>query len=70
MLSKIVVIALLFFIVISLFMALKSLVRNDQGDKQKVVKFLAWRVGLSALLLVLLGLSFYMGWLEPHGLRS
>ncbi len=70
MLIKIAVIAVLIVIVVSLFGALRSLVRNQEGDKQRTVKLLAYRVGFSALLLVLLGFAFAMGWIQPHGLKG
>ncbi|MBA55858.1 MAG: hypothetical protein CMK89_15495 [Pseudomonadales bacterium] len=70
MLIKIAVIAVLFIILFSLFGALRSLVRNQEGDKQRTVKLLAYRVGFSALLLILLGLAFAMGWIQPHGLKG
>lgn len=68
MFIKIAVIAVLLIIVISLFGALHSLVRNQEGDKQRTVKLLAYRVGFSAVLLLLLGFAFAMGWIQPHGL--
>ena len=64
---KVIIVFVLFAIVFSLFSALRSLVRNQQDDKQKVVRFLAYRVSFSVLLLLLLGLSLYMGWIQPHG---
>lgn len=70
MLIKIAVIAVLFLIVFSLFGALRSLVRNQEGDKQRTVKMLAYRVGFSAFLLLLLGVAFALGWIQPHGLRG
>ncbi|AUM14013.1 hypothetical protein Kalk_16965 [Ketobacter alkanivorans] len=70
MLMKVAVIAVLFVIVFSLFGALRSLVRNQEGDKQRTVKLLAYRVGFSALLLILLGIAFAMGWIQPHGLTG
>jgi len=70
MLMKVAVIAVLFVIVFSLFGALRSLVWNQEGDKQRTVKLLAYRVGFSALLLVLLGIAFAMGWIQPHGLTG
>lgn len=66
---KIVVIAVLFVIAFSLFSALRTLVRNKDGDKQKTVRFLAYRVGFSVLLLILLGVAMMMGWITPHGVR-
>ena len=70
MLFKIAVVAVLFIILFSLFGALKSLVRNQEGDKERTVRMLAYRVGFSAFLLVLLGLAFAMGWIQPHGLKG
>ncbi|MDY6921539.1 MAG: twin transmembrane helix small protein [Pseudomonadota bacterium] len=68
MLMKIAVVVVLLIIVASLFGALRALVRNQEGDKQRTVKLLAFRVGFSALLLILLGVAFALGWIEPHGL--
>ncbi|MAR89675.1 MAG: hypothetical protein CML06_02170 [Pseudomonadales bacterium] len=65
---KIAVVVVLLIIVASLFGALRALVRNQEGDKQRTVKLLAFRVGFSALLLILLGVAFALGWIEPHGL--
>ena len=70
MLFKIAVVAVLFIILFSLFGALKSLVRNQEGDEERTVRMLAYRVGFSAFLLVLLGLAFAMGWIQPHGLKG
>ena len=70
MLIKIAVVAVLFVIAFSLFGALRSLVGNQEGDKQRTVKMLAYRVGFSAFLLVLLAAAFAMGWIQPHGLKG
>ncbi len=70
MIVKIIVLALLVVVTVNLFAALRSLVRNKADDKRKVVKFLALRVGFSAALLLFLGLSMFMGWIEPHGLTG
>ncbi len=69
MLFKILIIAVLVIIAVSLFSALRTLVRNRDNDKQRTVRFLAVRVGFSVLLLILLGLVMSMGWIEPHGLQ-
>lgn len=69
MLIKIVVLFILVLIVVSLFKALSSLVKNESGSG-KTVKLLAYRVGFSVLLLVFLGLSSYMGWVSPHDLKG
>lgn len=65
---KFIIIAVMLVIAISLFSALRTLVRNRDGDKQKTVRFLAYRVGFSVLLLILLGVASQMGWISPHGL--
>ena len=69
MFFKIVVIAVLFIILFSLFSALRTLVRNKDNDKQRTVRFLAIRVGFSVLLLILLALAMKLGWVQPHGLQ-
>lgn len=69
MLFKILMFAILFMAVVSLFMALVSLVRN-QGAQGKTVKMLSYRVGFSILLLLFLGFSKYMGWIQPHDLKG
>lgn len=55
-------------ILLSLFSGLYFLVR-DQGQSQRVVRSLALRVGLSVLLVVLLLVSAWLGWIKPHGVR-
>lgn len=69
MLFKSLLVVVLIVIAISLFSALRTLVRNKDNDKQRTVRFLAIRVGLSVLLLILLALAMFMGWIEPHGLQ-
>jgi hypothetical protein len=70
MLIKGMLIIVLILIAASLFGALRALVKNEQGDKQRMVKLLALRVGFSAFLLLLLAVAFFMGWIQPHGLRG
>ncbi len=70
MLIKIVVVVVLLIIAFSLFGALRSLVSGKQDDQYRTVRFLAYRVGFSVVLLLLLGLAFFMGWIQPHGLRG
>ncbi|HEX7327289.1 MAG TPA: twin transmembrane helix small protein [Casimicrobiaceae bacterium] len=61
---KVVVIIFLIAIVGALFTALVFLYR-DQGHGNRVVITLAIRVGLSMALIVLLVVSWWMGWLQP-----
>lgn len=65
---KVVVIAGLIAIVTALFSALVFLYR-DRGTGTRMVKALAIRVGLSAALVAFLLVSYWMGWIAPHGLR-
>ncbi len=67
---RIVVIALLAAILVSLFTALRSLMRgNESGEKvgTKTVRALTIRIGLSLLLFVLLLLGFHFGILPQRG---
>jgi hypothetical protein len=62
---KIVVIALLGCIVVSLG---KALFHMSSGPSQsgEMVQALAWRIGLSLVLFVLLMAGFYMHLISPH----
>ena len=65
MIFKVVVIALLGLILISLSKALFHLTSSKPGDDAKMVKALAWRIGLSVGLFVLLIVAYYKGWIVP-----
>lgn len=38
----------------------------DQGQSDRVVKSLSWRIGLSILLFALIALGIYTGVIQPH----
>lgn len=61
---KIVVFALLAAILISLGSGLFYLSRDD-ADSTKVLRALKIRVALSALLVVFLVASYFLGWIQP-----
>lgn len=63
--AKLIVLLLLAAAVVALALGLNSLVRG-QGARGKTARALTWRAGLSAAALLFLGLSMWMGWLEPH----
>jgi Protein of unknown function (DUF2909) len=63
---KYLVIAMLALILISLGKALFHLSSPNQGDGKKMVVALAWRIGLSVALFVLLIVAYYSGWIEPQ----
>ena len=63
---KIIIVAVLVTIVASLFSALYFLYR---GRGTRMVNALRIRVGLSALLIVFLVVSYKLGWIQPTGLH-
>ena len=65
---KIIVIAGLIAVIVSLFSALYYLYQ-DKGHGMRMVRMLAVRVALSASLVAFLVISYRMGWIPPTGLR-
>jgi hypothetical protein len=63
---KYLVIAMLMLILISLAKALFHLTSSKPEDGAKLVKALAWRIGLSVALFVLLLVAYYSGWIAPQ----
>jgi len=63
---KYLVIGMLILIVFSLAKALYHLTSRQPEDGTKMVKALAWRIGLSVALFVLLILAYYSGWIVPQ----
>jgi hypothetical protein len=66
---KYLVIGMLLAVVISLGKALFHLSSNDQQASTKMVTALAWRIGLSVALFLLLILAYYNGWIDPAARR-
>ncbi len=64
--TRLLILAGLLGIVLSLGSALVHLVRG-KGDSKKMARALTLRVGLSILLFVLLLLAWSLGWIQPHG---
>lgn len=65
---KIIVIAALTAVVVSLVSALYYFYR-DRGNSTRMVKALAIRVALSASLVVFLVVAYQLGWIAPTGVR-
>ncbi len=40
----------------------------DKGKTKRTVNALSWRIGLSIGLIIIIIVSIYMGWIEPHGI--
>ncbi len=60
------VVATLLGVIVSLAIALWSLVR-DKGKSTRMVRALTFRIGLSIALFLLLMLGIFMGVVVPHG---
>ena len=65
--TRLLILAGLLAIVLSLGSALVHLVRNKGESPQKMARALTLRVGLSILLFVLLLVAWRLGWIQPHG---
>ena len=65
MLIKLLLIALLLFIVFNLFRALWLMLKNDP-DKVSMSKFLGRRVFVSVIVLLFIVLAWSMGWISPQ----
>jgi hypothetical protein len=68
MLFKILVIGLLGVILLSLSTALFSMVK-DKGQSERTVKALTVRIALSIGLIILLGIGYQLGLIQPHGVH-
>jgi hypothetical protein len=66
-LFKTLVIAILFFILLSLSGGLVFLIKDKKKNSNRMVTSLSLRVGLSLLLFFLLFYGFYSGLIRPHG---
>jgi hypothetical protein len=62
---KYLVLVMLVLILISLGRALFYLSSSREDDGRKMVTALAWRIGLSVALFVLLIVAYYSGWIQP-----
>jgi hypothetical protein len=62
---KYLILVMLVLILISLGKALFHLSSNQEDGGKKMVAALAWRIGLSVALFVLLIVAYYSGWIEP-----
>ena len=68
MLFKIIILTLLGFILLSLSTALFSML-SDKGQSDRTVKALTVRIALSIGLIILLGIGYQLGLIQPHGVQ-
>jgi hypothetical protein len=66
MLVKAVIVVFLLIILFTLGSSFYFMVR-DAGEGTRTLRRLAWRIGLSLLLLAVLYGMFLLGWIEPSG---
>jgi hypothetical protein len=64
---KIIIVVLLGLIALSLAAGMFSMI-NDQENTNRTVKMLTIRIVLSIVTFIFIFISFYMGWIQPHGI--
>ena len=65
--QKLIIIAFLVVILYNLGAGLYYMM-VDKGEKDRMVRSLTWRIGLSVALIVLVMLGIWTGVIKPHGL--
>ena len=65
MLQKLLIIAFLVVIVYNLGAGLYYMM-VDKGGKDRMVRSLTWRIGLSVVLIGIIALGIWTGWIQPH----
>ena len=64
---KVIIGILLGLILLSLVMSLSSFIKG-QKNSNRTVKMLTIRIALSIVTFIFIFISFYMGWIQPHGI--
>ena len=64
---KIIIVVLLGLIALSLAAGMFSMIK-DQENTNRTVKMLTIRIVLSIVTFIFIFISFYMGWIQPHGI--
>lgn len=67
MFAKVIIVVLLVAILVALFSSMVFLVK-DPSSRKRTLTGLKIRIGLSITLLLFVLLSYYMGWIQPHGI--
>lgn len=67
MIIKTIILILLLLVILSLAAGMFTMIK-DRKKSDRTVKFLTFRIILSVSLFILLALSFFMGWIQPHGI--
>jgi hypothetical protein len=64
---KVIIGILLGLILLSLVMSMSSFIKG-QENSNRTVKMLTIRIALSIVTFIFIFISFYMGWIQPHGI--
>jgi len=64
---KVIIAILLGLILLSLVASMFSFIK-DQENSNRTVKMLTIRIALSIVTFIFIFISFYMGWIQPHGI--
>lgn len=67
MFAKIIIVVLLLAVLAALFSSMVFLVKDPSSSKRTLTG-LKVRITLSVTLLLFVLLSYFMGWIQPHGL--
>jgi len=63
---KIIIAVLLGLIVLSLAASMFSMIK-ERENSNRTVSLLTIRIALSIITFIFIAISFYMGWIQPHG---
>jgi succinate dehydrogenase/fumarate reductase cytochrome b subunit len=69
MLQKLVIIAFLVVIVYNLGAGLYYMM-VDKGENDRMVRSLTWRIALSVVLILIIGIGIWTGWIQPHNVGN
>lgn len=64
-----ILVALAFVLILTSLGSALVFLMKDKGKSNRTVKALAFRVGFSIALFVLILIAHYMGWIQPTGIR-
>lgn len=64
-----IVVGIAFILILSSLASALVFLMRDKGKSNRTVKALAFRVGFSIALFLLILLAYQLGWIEPTGIR-
>ena len=64
---KIIILVMLALILLSLGAGMVTLIK-DRNQTNRTAQFLTLRIVLSILVFIFIAISFFMGWIQPHGI--